>query len=75
MTEIVLNGEDLTFKQVTAVAYGAPGSPRIVLAGTAKAKVLRSAAAVDTLLERGEIAYGITTGFGAFKDNNIAWHE
>src|SRR4029434_7371721 len=40
-----------------------------------KAKVLRSAAAVDTLLDRGEIAYGITTGFGAFKDKIISRDE
>src|SRR6187549_2994815 len=75
MTEIVLNGEDLTFAQVTAVAYGSPGSPRIVLAENAKANVQRAADAVDTLLERGEIAYGITTGFGAFKDKIISPDE
>src|SRR4030095_952499 len=75
MTEIVLNGEDLTFEQVTAVAYGSPGAPSIKLADTAKAKVLRSAAAVDTLLDRGEIAYGSTTGFGAFKDKIIRRDE
>ena len=75
MTEIVLNGEDLTFEQVTAVAYGSPGAPRVMLEDSAKANVLRSAAAVDTLLERGEIAYGITTGFGAFKDKIISRDE
>src|SRR4030095_3186832 len=75
MREIVLNGEDLTFEQVTAVAYGSPGAPSIKLADTAKAKVLRSAAEVDTLLDRGEIAYGITTGFGAFKDKIISRDE
>lgn len=75
MTEIILNGEDLTFEQVTAVAYGKPGEPRVSLADTAKANVERSAAAVDTLLDRGEIAYGITTGFGAFKDKIISRDE
>ncbi|PYS99054.1 MAG: histidine ammonia-lyase [Acidobacteria bacterium] len=73
--EIILDGENLTFEQVTAVAYGSPGSPGIALADNAKANVLRSAAAVDTLLERGEIAYGITTGFGAFKDKIISRDE
>jgi histidine ammonia-lyase len=34
--------------------------------------VNRCAAAVGRLLERGEIAYGITTGFGAFKDRLIS---
>ena len=33
--------------------------------------VTRAAQAVQTLLERGVIAYGITTGFGAFKDRII----
>lgn len=75
MNEILLNGEDLTFDEVIAVAYGKPGSPRVMLSESAKAKVARSAAAVDTLLERGEVAYGITTGFGAFKDKIISRDE
>ena len=75
MKEIVINGESLTFEQVMAVAHGRPGEPRVVLAETAKAKVQRAADAVDTLLDRGEIAYGITTGFGAFKDKIISLEE
>ncbi len=71
MNEIVLDGESLTFEQVLAVAYGRPGEPRVVLDERAKANVNRAAAAVDRLLERGEVAYGITTGFGAFKDKII----
>lgn len=72
MTEIILDGESLTFEQVLAVAYGEPGGPRVSLSDAAKAKVNRAAAAVDTLLDRGEVAYGITTGFGAFKDKIIS---
>ncbi len=72
---IAVNGESLTFEQVLAVAYGRPGEPRVVLDDRAKAKVNRSAAAIDTLLQRGEIAYGITTGFGAFKDKIISREE
>ncbi len=75
MNEIVLDGESLTFEQVIAVAYGKPNEPRIVLSAAAKAKVERSARAVEILLERGEIAYGITTGFGAFKDKIISPEE
>ena len=75
MQEIVLNGEDLTFEQVVAVAYGQPGEPRVALADTAKVNIQRSADAIDALLERGEIAYGITTGFGAFKDKIISRDE
>ena len=75
MNNIVLDGESLTFEQVMAVAYGKPGEPQVALAENAKANVLKAAAAVDTLLERGEIAYGITTGFGAFKDKIISREE
>jgi histidine ammonia-lyase len=68
---IPLDGTSLTFDQVLAVAYGQPGAPQVVLDASAAAKVQRAARAVQTLLSRGEIAYGITTGFGAFKDRII----
>ncbi len=74
-SEIIIDGESLTFEQVVAVAYGKPGEPRVALADSAKEKVNRCAAAVQTLLDRGEIAYGITTGFGAFKDKIISREE
>jgi histidine ammonia-lyase len=73
--EIILDGESLTFDEVIAVAYGAPGSPRVSLSDRAKVNVEKAAAAVDKLIERGEIAYGITTGFGAFKDKIISPDE
>ena len=75
MSEIVLDGESLTFEQVISVAYGKPGEPRVMLSETAKTAVNRAAAAVQTLLDRGEVAYGITTGFGAFKDKIISREE
>ena len=75
MKEIVLDGESLTFEQVLRVAYGRPGQPRVSLSDKAKIQVQGAANAVDTLLERGEIAYGITTGFGAFKDKIISLSE
>src|SRR5215203_7459495 len=75
MSEIVIDGESLTFKEVLAVACGQPNEPRVVLSRAAKQNVNRSAAAVQTLLDRGEIAYGITTGFGAFKDKIISLQE
>lgn len=75
MNEIVIDGEGLTFEQVIAVAYGKPNEPRVVLSDDARRNVNRSARAVEILLERGEIAYGITTGFGAFKDKIISREE
>ena len=75
MKEIILNGESLTFEQVVAVSGGEPDAVRVVLSDEAKNNVNRSANAVQILLERGEIAYGITTGFGAFKDKIISLEE
>jgi histidine ammonia-lyase len=75
MTEILIDGESLTFEQVIAVAGSVSGSVSVSLADRAKANVNRSADAVDDLLARGEIAYGITTGFGAFKDKIISPEE
>lgn len=75
MKEIIIDGESLSFEQVCAAAYGRPGGPRIVLSESARSSVQRAAAAVDTLLDRGEVAYGITTGFGAFKDKIISLDE
>src|SRR5437773_8251201 len=74
-SEIIIDGESLTFEQGIAVAYRKPGEVRVVLSESAKASVNRCAAAVQTLLDRGEIAYGITTGFGAFKDKIISREE
>jgi histidine ammonia-lyase len=71
MNKIILDGESLTFEQVVEIAYGSPDNPKIVLAESAKVKVGRASEAVDKLLSRGEIAYGITTGFGALKDKII----
>jgi histidine ammonia-lyase len=75
MNEIILDGESLTFAQVTAVAEAKPGAPRVRLSENAKENVNRASNAVRKLLERGEIAYGITTGFGAFKDKIISLAE
>ncbi|MGI8668570.1 MAG: histidine ammonia-lyase [Aridibacter sp.] len=72
MNEIILDGESLTFQQVLAVGYGEPKAPKVSFSEEAIKNVARAAKAVEKLLERGEIAYGITTGFGAFKDKIIS---
>lgn len=71
METIYLDGQSLTFAEVKAVAYGKPNAPRVEISDAAKKLVTRAADAVQTLLARGTIAYGITTGFGAFKDKII----
>ncbi len=75
MKKIILDGKSLTFSEVLQAAFGKPNEPEIVLSAKAKDNVRRSAEAVRKLLARGEIAYGITTGFGAFKDKIISREE
>jgi len=69
MDILEIDGESLTIEQVLEAAFG---RPRVVLKPEAAQCVERSARAVEQLLQRGEIAYGITTGFGAFKDRIIS---
>lgn len=64
---ITLNGEHLTLDEVVAIADGAP----VQLAEEALPRMARSRAAVEQFLARGEIVYGVTTGFGFFKDRVI----
>ena len=72
MTDTVwLDGASLSFDQVLAVASGAPGKPRVALGDKARVQVQRAADGVQRLLREGRVAYGITTGFGAFKDRVI----
>lgn len=71
MDTVILDGGSLTFDDVLAVAYGEPSSPKVILSDEAKRNVNRAAGAVQQLLEDDVIAYGITTGFGAFKDKVI----
>jgi histidine ammonia-lyase len=71
MQPVIIDGEHLTIEQVIAVAYGEPNQPEVILSTEAQVKVQRAADAVQQLLREGRIAYGITTGFGAFKDRVI----
>ena len=71
VSQLILDGEHLTMEQVVHVAYAEPGQPLVVLSAQARTKVERAAQAVQTMLSEGRVAYGITTGFGAFKDRVI----
>jgi len=68
--QLVLDGESLTLEDVVAVAY--QPEIQVSLAETAWSRVRRAARAVQEFVARGEIIYGITTGFGAFKDRIIS---
>jgi histidine ammonia-lyase len=71
---IVLDGEHLTLEDVVTVAY-APvkgETVQVTLSEEAREKVHRAEQAVQDFIARGEVVYGVTTGFGAFKDRIIS---
>ncbi|HEY3311381.1 MAG TPA: histidine ammonia-lyase [Anaerolineales bacterium] len=69
MDQITLDGTQLSIEQVHMVAYD---HANVELTPSAIERVDRAARAVQDLLARGEIVYGVTTGFGAFKDRIIS---
>lgn len=70
METISLDGESLTIEDVVAVARTEGIHVRIT--ASAQEKIRRARRAVEEFVERGEIIYGVTTGFGAFKDKIIS---
>ncbi|MCB9642148.1 MAG: histidine ammonia-lyase, partial [Myxococcales bacterium] len=67
METLLISGENLRVDDVVAVAQGQP----IALDPSALPQIKRSRAAVERLVQEGRVAYGITTGFGHFKDKFI----
>src|SRR3954466_14461228 len=75
------DGTNLTPADVTGVARS-PLDPKTGeaerqadISHDAEHKVRRARAIVDGIIDRGEVVYGITTGFGAFKDRVIPHDE
>jgi len=66
---VLLNGNDLTLEEVELVASG---GATVSLAPAGTTQLLASRAVVDRILDEKQIVYGITTGFGKFKDVNIS---
>jgi histidine ammonia-lyase len=64
---ITIRGRGLTIAEVEAVAEGA----KVDVDEAVWPAVNASRAIVDDLVARGEVAYGITTGFGEFADVSI----
>ncbi|MBY0358980.1 MAG: histidine ammonia-lyase [Candidatus Obscuribacterales bacterium] len=62
---IEIDGENLSLAQVEAVSRH---HASVRLSKTAQEKVIRSRHKVDEVLKSGKAIYGITTGFGKFKD-------
>jgi histidine ammonia-lyase len=65
---IVLTGADLVVADVEAVARR---GAEAFLDAAARARMDRSRAVVDALVDEGAVVYGLTTGFGALADRSI----
>jgi len=66
----ILDGESLTLEDVVAVSNDP--QVKVSISEAAWARVERAAQAVQDFVARGQVVYGITTGFGAFKDKIIS---
>ena len=71
LAHVLLDGEHLTIEQVVETAYADPGEITFALSDDAQQKVARARQAVEQFVAEGRVVYGITTGFGAFKDRLI----
>jgi histidine ammonia-lyase len=74
----ISDGTNLTPGDVSLVARSAQGvetgraALTVGMSGEARERVERARSVVASIVERGEVVYGITTGFGAFKDRVIS---
>ncbi len=75
----ISDGPNLTPCDVARISRASGGQgasrPFVSMSAEAQRKVAASRAIVDRVVERGEVIYGITTGFGAFKDRVIPHDE
>lgn len=69
MAHLALNGGSLTLEELVQAARDP--NTEVTLAPEAIPGIQRAAKAVAKFVSEGRIAYGITTGFGAFKDRLI----
>jgi histidine ammonia-lyase len=65
---VVIDGNSLTIDDVYAVAHGAP----VGLAPAAVGRMRVTREIVESLVERNEVAYGVTTGFGKLSEIAVA---
>jgi histidine ammonia-lyase len=68
MPALTLTGNDLSLSDLQAVAVGAV----VQFSDSAVAAMLASRAVVDGAVARGEVIYGVNTGFGNFADVRIS---
>jgi histidine ammonia-lyase len=71
MNPYLVSGESLKVDDVVSVARG----QRVALAPEVVPRMQQSRDAVEQIVHEGRVAYGITTGFGRFKDKIISQEE
>jgi len=69
VTTLTIDGDSLTLGDVARVARDP--TIQVRLSDSARDRVAAAGRAVEDLVDRGQVVYGITTGFGAFKDRLI----
>lgn len=69
---ITITGDDLDLEGLIAVARK---KEKLQIAKSAKKKINNARKHVDNLVKKGEVVYGITTGFGKFSDKKISPKE
>jgi histidine ammonia-lyase len=74
MKTAALDGESLSIDTVVAVAnaWEHPETVQVEVQARAADRIRASRTAVDYIVEHGQVVYGVTTGFGAFKDRPIS---
>ncbi len=65
----MLDGESLTSEDVVAIADGRP----VRLVPKVLPRTRWSREGIEHLLDRGEVAYGVTTGFGVSRTTAYPW--
>lgn len=73
--QLLLDGVSLSAEQLVDAAYDMSGNLEVDLAPMAWEAVASGRAVVDRVLQRGEVVYGINTGFGNFSNVLIPPNE
>jgi histidine ammonia-lyase len=63
-----LNGQPLTLAEISAVAFG---DTRVEISPSARPRILASRKIVEDIIARGDVVYGVSTGFGKLSDVRI----
>lgn len=71
MPTLEIDGQSLTIADLVRVARRAPGHVSLRLSTAAQGRVQRARELVERFVQEGRIVYGVTTGFGALKDQLI----